>query len=154
MTVQSDCQGRGGEDRTWHGCLTGFTMSEWQDTQPPCGFPFCIYSMWAQMALLPYLAPTLRKPWNSLTHWFDLLVFEWPFMVHTESVCCHWLCIVREKWTLDCSWDDGIAQPMDVAFLMKITILFLQFYILLIVWMCVHTFTVLFSNWDTNICCF
>lgn len=26
--------------------------------------------------------------WNSLTHWFDLVEFEWPFMFHNESVCC------------------------------------------------------------------
>lgn len=57
-----------------------------------------------------------NRDWNSLTHWFDLVVFEWPFMVHNESVCHHWLCIVREEsGRFDCSWDDGKVQPCNVA---------------------------------------
>ena len=70
-------------------CLSGRTCSR------PVDFPFVsIECDLIRSYFLLWQQHWEHLDWNSLTHWFDSVVCEWPFMCHNVSVCSHWLCMV------------------------------------------------------------
>lgn len=130
MTVQCHWQQRGERDGTWHGGLTDKTCSH------PVDFPFVSIEceLWWPYFLI-WHQHWENLDWNNWTHWFDLLVFEWPFFVHNEAVCCHWLCIDWEE-----SRHSTAAAMMEECSQVKA----------ILKWI----FGQCFFSWERTICCF
>lgn len=96
-TVSLPTERRQRQNMTWWLDRTSLCLSD-KTCSRPVDFPFVSIECelrWPYFLIWHQHWENLD--WNNITHWFDLVVFEWPFMVHNEPVCCHWLCIVWEE---------------------------------------------------------